>query len=50
MTPVFLDTSFLLALIAADDAHHAVALAWQKKLKRHFSPRNTSFWNCLTHW
>ena len=33
MTPVFLDTSFLIALTAADDAHHSVALVWQRAVK-----------------
>jgi uncharacterized protein len=30
MTPVFVDTSFLLALVLTDDEHHDRAIAWQR--------------------
>ncbi len=33
MTPTFLDTSFLLALLLTDDAHHERAIAWQKAVR-----------------
>src|SRR2546423_11398816 len=36
MTQVFIDTSFLLALISLDDAHHQSAIAWQKALRSKF--------------
>jgi predicted nucleic acid-binding protein len=32
MTTTFLNTSYLLALVLADDEHHLRALAWQRKL------------------
>jgi predicted nucleic acid-binding protein len=34
VNPLFLDTSFLLALVLSDDQHHQRALAWQRRVRQ----------------